>query len=173
MTHQNRPAPELRPAPPGAARGRAPSLLIPIFRLPVLLYRLRLGWLFGTRFMQITHVGRRSGKVRRSILAVLRFDAATNEIYAVSAWQGSDWYANIQAAPALLVETGFVRYVPTQRTLTPDEITATFIDYRRRHPLFTRVICRIPGWQWDASAEEFLALARTLRGVAFAPKTRG
>ncbi len=37
--------------------------MIPIFKLPMLLYRLRLGWLLGKCFMQITHVGRRSGKI--------------------------------------------------------------------------------------------------------------
>jgi hypothetical protein len=32
----------------------------------------------------IAHIGRRSGKVRRTILAVLRFDDKTKEIYAES-----------------------------------------------------------------------------------------
>ena len=90
--------------------------MIPIFKLPVFLYRLRLGWLLGRRFMQITHVGRHSGKVRRTVLAVLRFDQKTKEIYAVSAWKGSDWYYNILSSPALQVEIGFIRYVPVQCT---------------------------------------------------------
>lgn len=155
---------------PGRETEKAPSFLIPIFKLPVLLYRLRLGWLLGRRFLQITHVGRHSGKVRRTVLAALRFDEQTQEIYAVSAWKGSDWYANIQARPAQQVECGFVRYAPVQRTLSPEEIAAAFIDYRRQHPIFSRMICRIPGWKWDSTDEEFLALAHTLRGVAFRPK---
>ena len=149
---------------------KAPSFLIPIFKLPVFLYRLHLGWLLGKRFMQISHIGRRSGKVHRTILAVLRFDSKTKEIYAVSAWKGSDWYFNIHANPALQVETGFVRYVPVQRTLSPEEITTTFMEYRQKHPFFSRMICRIPGWKWDSTYDEFLDLAKTLRGVAFRPK---
>ena len=149
---------------------KAPSLMIPIFKLPIFLYRFHLGWFLGHRFMQITHIGRKSGKTRRTILAVLKFDKATKEIYAVSAWKGSDWYTNIQAAPAVLVETGLVRYVPDQRTLSPEEIAATFIAYRKRHPIFTRIICRIPGWKANASYEEFLELAKTLHGVAFRPR---
>jgi len=149
---------------------KAPSFLIPIFKLPVFLYRLRLGWLLGKRFMQLTHIGRRSGKVRRTILAVLRFDDQTKEIYAVSAWKGSDWYYNIQATPAVRVETGFVHYVPEQRTLSVEEITKTFMEYRQAHPFFSRMICRIPGWKWDSTYEEFLELAGALRGVAFRPK---
>jgi deazaflavin-dependent oxidoreductase (nitroreductase family) len=148
---------------------KAPSFMVPIFKLPNLLYRLRLGWLLGKRFMQLVHVGRRSGKIRRTVLAVLHFDPKTREILAVSAWKGSDWYYNIQAAPALRVETGRVHYVPDQRTLSPEEITTAFMEYRKQHPYFSRIICRIPGWKWDSTYEEFLELARTLRGVAFRP----
>jgi deazaflavin-dependent oxidoreductase (nitroreductase family) len=149
---------------------KAPSFMIPIFKLPVFLYRSGLGWMRGKLFMQITHVGRHSGKIRRTILAVLRFDEKTQEMYAVSAWKGSDWYYNIQASPALEVEIGSLRYAPLQRTLTAEEITTAFMEYRKRHPIFSRIVCRIPGWKWDSSYEEFLALARTLHGVAFSPK---
>lgn len=169
MSQQTPPARVPPQATAGKNSGKAPALLIPIFKLPLLLYRLRLGWLLGKRFMQITHVGRRSGKVRKTVLAVLRFDERTKQIYAVSAWQGSDWYYNIQAAPALQIETGFVRYVPDQRTLSPEEIATTFIEYCRLHPIFNRMICRIPGWKWDSTYDEFLELARTLHGVAFRP----
>ncbi len=145
--------------------------MIPIFKLPLILYRLGLGWLMGTRFMRLTHIGRKSGKVRRTILAVLRFDRQTKEVMAISAWGASDWYLNIQAAPALQVETGFFRYTPEQRILSSEEIAELFVDYSRKHPLFSRIVCQIPGWKWDSSYEEFLELARTLRGVAFRPNS--
>jgi deazaflavin-dependent oxidoreductase (nitroreductase family) len=170
MSQHNPPVDNLPLAGTGKENEKAPSFMIPIFKLPLLLYRLRLGWLMGKRFMLITHVGRRSGKVRRTILAVLRFDEKTKEIYAVSVWKRSDWYYNIQASPALQVETGFVRYVPAQRILSPEEIATTFIEYCKQRPLFSRIVCRIPGWKWDSSYAEFLELAHTLRGVAFRPK---
>jgi deazaflavin-dependent oxidoreductase (nitroreductase family) len=117
--------------------------MIPIFKLPLLLYRIGLGCLFGKRFMLLTHIGRRSGKVHRTILAVLRFDEKTNEIMAISAWSASDWYKNIQASPALQVETGFIRYAPMWRILEPEEIATLFDEYRRKHPVFSRIVCRI------------------------------
>jgi deazaflavin-dependent oxidoreductase (nitroreductase family) len=144
--------------------------MVPIFKLPLLLYRTGLGWVFGKRFMLLTHIGRRSGKVRKTVLAVLRFDENTKEIMAISAWSASDWYHNIQSSPALQVETGFVRYAPVQRSLSTDEIATLFEEYRRKHPVFSRIVCRIPGWKWDSSHEEFIELARTLRGVAFRPE---
>src|SRR5215216_4307246 len=104
MSQYNPPAHNLPQTKPGKESEKAPSFMIPLFKLPLFLYRLRLGWLLGKRFMQITHVGRHSGKVRRTVLAVLRFDEQTKAIYAVSAWKGSDWYYNIQASSALQVE---------------------------------------------------------------------
>lgn len=147
-----------------------PIFMLPIFKLPLFLYRLGGGWLLGKRFMCLTHIGRRSGKVRKTVLAVLRYDSKTREIMTISAWSGSDWYKNIQVAPALQVETGFIRYAPVQRTLSSEDIARLFVDYRRKHPFFSRVVCRIPGWKWDSSYEEFVELALTLRGVAFQPK---
>ncbi len=170
MSRLNPPTNEIAQTRPGLKRGKAPAFMVPIFKLPILLYRLRLGWLLGNRFMQITHVGRHSGKVRRTILAVLRFDRRTKEIFAVSAWPGSDWYYNLQARPALEVATGLLAYAPVQRMLTPEEIATAFLEYRKKHPWFSRIICRIPGWKWNATYKEFLELARTLHGVGFRPK---
>jgi deazaflavin-dependent oxidoreductase (nitroreductase family) len=169
MRAQHQPIHTISPTAPVRKDEKAPAFMIPLFKLPNLLYRLHLGWLLGKRFMQLVHIGRRSGKVRRTVLAILRFDPESREILAVSAWKGSDWYYNIQASPALRVETGRVHYVPDQRTLSPEEITTAFMEYREQHPIFSRIICRIPGWKWDSTYEEFLELARTLRGVAFRP----
>lgn len=161
------------PASSTQANGKpshAPTFLLPIFKMPLVLYRLHLGWLFGHRFLMLTHVGRKSGKVRRTILAVLSYDAGSREIKAVSAWSASEWYKNIQAAPALAVETGLTRYTPAQRDLSAEEIAQLFVDYCKIHPIFSRIVCRIPGWKWNSSYAEFLDLARTLRAVAFRPQ---
>jgi deazaflavin-dependent oxidoreductase (nitroreductase family) len=170
MSIHNSSAPDLTTAQPSIEKTRAPAALLPLFKLPLVLYRLRMGWMLGHRFMQLTHVGRRSGKVRRTVLAVLQFDARTREIKAVSAWNSSEWYKNIKVTPAQQVETGFTRYAPVQSDLSSEEIAQLFVDFRRQHPIFSRMVCRIPGWKWDSSYEEFLDLARSLRGVAFLPK---
>ena len=167
------PAQIASPTPVSAAQTDAspkpPAFISKFFKLPLFLYRLRLGWVFGKRFMVVTHVGRRSGKVYRSVLAVLAFDPITREIKAVSPWRTSNWFNNIQATPALEVETAGVRYAPRQRFLGPEEIAAAFIELRRQRPIFSRMIARIPGWKIDSTDEEFVELARTLRGVAFEP----
>jgi deazaflavin-dependent oxidoreductase (nitroreductase family) len=154
---------------------KAPAFMIPFMKMPLVLYRLDLGWMLGKRFMRLTHVGRKSGKVYHTVLAVLRFDEQTREIFAVSPWSESHWYRNIQAAPALEVETGDlvigrVHYTPVQRNLTPEELAELLIAFRERYPFFSRMVARIPGWKIDSTYEEFLDLASTLRGVAFGPQ---
>ncbi|HMN62002.1 MAG TPA: nitroreductase family deazaflavin-dependent oxidoreductase, partial [Anaerolinea sp.] len=117
---------------------KPPAFLLPLMKMPLILYRLGLGWMLGKRFMLLTHVGRRSGKVYRTVLAVLKYDETTHEILAVSPWSASNWYRNIQATPALEVQTGSTRYAPVQRSLSPDEIASLFIEYRRQRPLHQR-----------------------------------
>jgi deazaflavin-dependent oxidoreductase (nitroreductase family) len=159
-------------AAPPATRSdpKPPAFISPFFKLPLVLYRLDLGWMMGKRFMVVTHVGRRSGKVYQSVLAVVGFDPKTSGIKAVSPWSSSNWFRNIQATPALEVQTAGVRYVPVQRFLSPEEIASSFVEFRREHPIFSRMVARIPGWNIDSTYDEFLELARSLRGVAFEPK---
>ena len=100
----------------GVARRRPSGLGAWLLRLPVLLYCLDLGWLLGYRFAQITHRGRKSGRIYRSVVEVVRFDPATREVVVLSAWRGrTDWYRNLQAAPALEINIGRLRFVPEQR----------------------------------------------------------
>ncbi|MGE5073349.1 MAG: hypothetical protein ACM3MF_07975 [Anaerolineae bacterium] len=140
------------------------------FKLPLFFYQVGLGWIFGRRFMVLSHVGRRSGKVDQSVLAVAGYDPTTREIKAISPWSSSNWFRNSQETPAMEVQTAGVRYAPVQRLMPPEEIAALFIDYRREHPIFSRLVARIPGWNMDSTYDEFLVLARSLRGVAFTPK---
>jgi deazaflavin-dependent oxidoreductase (nitroreductase family) len=167
MTSQISPS-KVTSAVPGSQN--PPAFISQFFKLPLIFYRLGLGWMMGRRFMVLTHVGRRSGKAYQTVLAVVSFDPITQEIKAVSPWSSSNWFRNIQATPALEVQTAGVRYTPSQRFLLPEEIASLFILFRREHPVFSRMVARIPGWNIDSTYEEFLELARTLRGVAFQPK---
>ncbi|MFL7870015.1 MAG: nitroreductase family deazaflavin-dependent oxidoreductase, partial [Anaerolineales bacterium] len=62
-------------------------------RLPIWLYRLRLGWLLGDRFLMLTHTGRKSGLPRHVVIEVVQHDKETDTYYVVSGWgEKSDWY---------------------------------------------------------------------------------
>jgi deazaflavin-dependent oxidoreductase (nitroreductase family) len=140
-------------------------------RLPIYLYRLNLGGLFGHRGLLLIHRGRRSGLLRETVLEVVRYTPATKESVVLSGWgERADWYRNIKVSPAMEVRTGTERYVPKQRFLAPEENHAIIADYERRHPLAFRIFARAFGYpvdETDAMRREF---ASSLRVVAFRPK---
>ena len=136
---------------------------------PRWLFRLHLGWLLGHRFLLLTHRGRRSGRVYQTMLEVVSFDPATRESVVLSGWgEHADWYRNLQAAPALAVETGGRRYVPAQRFLTPEEVYRAMQGYVRRNRWAAGTVHRLLGLRFDGS-ESDRAHMSALRGVAFRP----
>src|SRR5579885_1162509 len=91
------------------------GLLKLVFRMPRYLYRWHLGWLFGHRFLMITHIGRKSGLRRQTVLEVAHYDPSTQECVVMAGYgTQSDWYRNIQAQPAIEVQIGHQRYCPRQ-----------------------------------------------------------
>ena len=116
-----------------------------IYRLlanaPRWFYRLGLGWVLGKRVVQITHRGRKSGLLRRTILEVLSYDPQTHEVLIVSGWEGkTDWYRNIQQEPALEVRIGRVHYRPVQEFLSPQETAQLILTLFRQHPREVRFV---------------------------------
>lgn len=152
----------LRSSPP---RG----LLRVAFDAPRWLYRFHLGWLLGHHFLLLTHRGRHSGRPYRTVIEVARYDPATGESVVVSGWgERADWYRNLQAEPALQIETGRQRYRPVQRFLAPEQVYQELRGYLARYPWVTGVARRLFGLRFDGSDAD-QARVRLLRGVAFRP----
>jgi deazaflavin-dependent oxidoreductase (nitroreductase family) len=121
---------------------------------------LGLGWLMGHRVLLLTLRGRRSGRIYQTAREVIRYDPASEERIVPSAWRDkADWYRNIKANPAMEIQTGRERYVPTQRFLSPEETHAELAAYKRRYPWLSRTLPRWLGFRLDDS----------VRMVAFRP----
>jgi deazaflavin-dependent oxidoreductase (nitroreductase family) len=109
----------------------APSRLA--FRTPGLLFDLGLGRLVSHRFLQLTHWGRNSGRIYRTILEVISYDPSNHECVVLSGWgERADWYRNIRATPALEVGIAGGDYVPIQRFLDTDELYVRLQTYMKR-----------------------------------------
>ena len=163
-----------RSLPDTSLRAKPVGFLRRVFRFPILLYRWHLGWLFGHRFLLLTHRGRKTGLVRRTVLEVVQYDPATRESVVISGWGGAaDWYRNIQAQPASEVRTGRRRYSPQQRLLSPDEVATVAATFERRHPIEARLAPRVLAWLgWSHGDERpsWRALATEIPMVAFRPR---
>lgn len=155
----------------GSLRGR---LFHRFARAPVALYRCRVGWVLGDRFMLLVHTGRRTGLERQTVLEVVRRDAATGGVVVMSGFgRRSDWYRNIQVNPARLVVVGRRCFHPVHRDLTVDEASATLADYERRNriaaPIVRAVLSRLVGWHYDGTEGSRRRLVEERPLVLFAP----
>lgn len=115
-------------------------------RLPIVLYRLRLGWLLGERFILLNHIGRKSGQARQTVLEVVGHDERSDTYYIVSGWgHQSNWYRNLLAKPEISVQVGRRRLDVRAETLTPPEGAQVLLAYREKHPLAARELGRLMG----------------------------
>lgn len=140
------------------------------WRLPIWLYRIRLGWLLGERFLLLTHTGRKSGLPRQAVLEVVRYDRATNTYYVASGFgEKSDWFRNVMKTPQVSIQVGRREMAAGAERLSLEDAEHELLDYGRRHPTALRNLARILGYQIENTEEDVRALARVVPIVAFRP----
>ena len=128
-------------------------------RLPIHLYRCKLGWLLGHRFLLLFHRGRNSGVERQVVLEVARYDATAGHYVLVSAWgEKSQWYQNLLAHPEVTIQVGRHRYLAHSVALSPSEGEQELENYARRNPAAAWTIRKLfaqPGQSWAQLTERF------------------
>jgi len=141
-----------------------------LFRIPTHLYRLRLGWLFGSRLLLINHVGRVSGKPRQTILEVAERDG---DSYVVASGWGltAAWYRNILHTPDVTIQVGRRTIPVTAVPLDKEEGAKVFVRYGSRHRTAAKyVLPRVLGFSVDGSDADFRAVGQHLPFVRFVPR---
>jgi len=104
--------------------------------LPVFLYRIKLGWLLGDRFLMLTHTGRKSGLPHQTVIEVVKHDKDTNTYYVVSGWgEKADWYQNIRKTPLVTVHLGRRKFQTTADFIPVDKAIEIVNTYARQHPI--------------------------------------
>jgi deazaflavin-dependent oxidoreductase (nitroreductase family) len=142
-----------------------------VMRLPILLYRLHLGWLLGKRFLLLEHRGRRTGLLRKAVVEVVDHDPQEGTYVAAAAWgRQSDWYLNILAEPDVHVTVGTFRFHATARQLSREEAVGHLQTYSARHPLaFRQIGSWLVGRRSRKSGEIIQAFVTAVPFVEFAP----
>ena len=78
-----------------------------LFRAPIYLYRLGLGWLFGKRILLLHHIGRVSGTARQVVFEVVEHDPTDGSFVVASGWgPTAAWYRNILHTPQVSIQVG-------------------------------------------------------------------
>lgn len=139
-------------------------------KAPTYLFRWKLGFLFGDRFLLLTHLGRTSGRVYHTALEVVSHDDESGE-YIVCSGTGprADWYRNISARPAVSVQVRNDVWTPEQRMLSAAEAGTVFARYEAAHPATARRLLASMGQSYDGSEEDRVRMMGNIPMVAFRP----
>lgn len=133
---------------------------------PTHLYRARLGFLLGHRFLMIEHRGRSSGVVHRTVVEVA---GRLDDSWVVASGYGpsADWYRNLRAGGLEAVWIGNRRYGATVRFLEASEAAEVFSRYEADHPRMADVLMHGLGVSYDGSDAGRVAMMRSIPMVAF------
>lgn len=141
-----------------------------LYRFPIKLFRLHVGWLLMGHFLLLTHIGRKSGLPRQTLLEVLLHDRAKDVYYVMAGWgEQSDWVKNIEKTPQVEISVGHRHVRALASRLPSEEAESKVIAYARQHPRLIRYLPRLLGYRIDGTQEDLRALARLGIVLAFEP----
>lgn len=142
-----------------------------LFRLPLHLYRARLGFLFGRRILVLNHVGRVTGKPRQAVLEVIVREPDGSYVVASGWGTTAAWYRNVLQSPEVSIMVG-TRTIPVTGVPVPTEEGADIMaQYATEHRAAAKFLLpRLMGYQVDGSLADFRAVGRHLPFLRFVPR---
>jgi deazaflavin-dependent oxidoreductase (nitroreductase family) len=140
-----------------------------IFKIPILYYKLGLGWMLRKRFLLLTTTGRRTGKPRHT---PLEFDYnPQTDCYRVSpGWGGNtDWYKNVLHDPHVRLQVGGRKFAALAEPVDPQEAAKFMQAVSARHPGMDKVWNRWSDKPVNGTLEGYLHAARFFPSVRLKP----
>lgn len=134
-----------------------------------MVFALRFDFLFGDRFLRLTHTGRVTGRRRHAALEVIRHEAETSVYFVAAGWgDRAQWVRNIRADPRVEVRVGG-RDFPAVADILPDSwAREELLEYASRNPTLWRVLMRMAGYHVDRDTRPE-DLISAMRVVSFRP----
>jgi len=152
--------------------GKRPTGFLRLFfRFPILLYEIGLSWLFGNRFLMLTHLGRNSGQLHHTVLEVLYHDRNNGRYYVLSGWGvNSNWYNNISKNPEVIVNVNGHNFEALAVKVSIENAAELIIDYCRKHPKAMQILSkRILGIEVSCKKEDIEMLSKSLPVIRLQP----
>lgn len=147
------------------------GILRALFRAPIFLYRVHLGWLFGSRLLLLTHTGRKSGLPRQTVIEVVTHDKGTGAYYVAAAWRKkADWYLNILQTPRVRVQVGKRLFEAEANQTSREEAERVLWEYAGKHPVALRELSSMMlGERLQPTRETCARLAGSIPLIALTP----
>jgi len=142
-----------------------------LFKMPVLQYKLGMGWMIGKYVLLLTTTGRKSGKLRHTPLEYIH--DKENDRYRIAAgWGGkTDWYRNLLKNPNVNVQVGRRKFRTVAEPATDEEVAKYMMMVSSRHPRMDRVWNRWSDKPLDGTFESYVHAARFFPSVWLSPAT--
>jgi deazaflavin-dependent oxidoreductase (nitroreductase family) len=147
-----------------------------LFRAPAYLYRWRMGWLFGHRLLLLTHIGRRSGLRRQTVLEVVEYRKEGPEVVVANGFgPDCDWVRNIEAKGGEEVTVGSQHFAASHRFLGEEEAVKVIEGYEHRNrfiaPIVRAGFSWLLGWRYHGGDSDRQRFVRQIPLIAF--RSRG
>jgi deazaflavin-dependent oxidoreductase (nitroreductase family) len=140
-----------------------------IFKIPVLYFKLGLGWALGKRFLLLTTTGRRTGNLRLTPLE-FEYNPGQDWYRIAPGWGGNtDWYKNILHNPHVGVQVGSRKFNAVAESVPAEEAAEFMQATSKRHPSMDKVWNRWSDKPVDGSWEGYLHAARFFPSVRLKP----
>ena len=140
-----------------------------LFKVPVLQYKLGLGWLTGNYVLLLTTIGRRTGKLRYTPLEYL-YDKENDRYRIAAGWGGkTDWFRNIKANPKVHVQVGRRSFDAVAEVASDEEVAEYMMNVSKRHPRMDRVWSRWSDKPVDGTVESYVHAAKFFPSVWLKP----
>ena len=141
------------------------------YRLPIWLYRQRLGWMMGNRFVLLNHIGRKSGQVRQVVLEVVKYEPDSRELVVCAGFgPKSQWYQNLLAQPEVSIQLGSRKWEAAARQLTPDEGGKVLRDFAKSHPGEAK-FAGVLGFEVDGTIDDYYDMGRQMIFMGLSPRS--
>jgi deazaflavin-dependent oxidoreductase (nitroreductase family) len=140
-----------------------------IFKIPILQYKLGMGWMIGKYILLLTTTGRKSGKPRYTPLEYL-YDKENDRYRIAAGWGGhTDWYRNILKNPNVKVQVGRRKFDAVAECATDDEVAKYMMFVSERHPNMDKVWNRWSDKPLNGTLESYRYAAKFFPSVWLKP----
>jgi deazaflavin-dependent oxidoreductase (nitroreductase family) len=140
--------------------------------MPILFYKLGLGWMLGSRLLLLSHTGCKSGKKRQAVLEIIHYSPEDHSYYLVSGFgTRSHWYQNIKQDPKVTIQVGSNRMAADAQRLEPDEAENIFLAYTQKYPQSIRLLAKVLKYDIVHTAEGYRAFGREIPLIRLTPRS--
>jgi deazaflavin-dependent oxidoreductase (nitroreductase family) len=142
-----------------------------IFKQPIRLYKLGLGWLIGKRVLLLHTTGRKTGKHRITPLEY-SYDHAADVYTVMAGWSGkTDWYRNACANPHVYVQVGRRAFHAVARPVSREGVAEMLAEMVQINPRALRMFARWSDEPVDGSMDSLRKIAIHFPALTLEPQS--